>query len=67
MAMVEARRGQKSVAEVYLEHKISQSLFNCWRDKFLEAGRKALSDEAVKDATEALPIQIERLEKIIGQ
>lgn len=68
MAIVlEALRGQKSVAEICREHQISQSLFYRWRDKFLEAGEKALSNGAGKDETEVLRAQVEKLEKIIGR
>ncbi len=67
MAIVlEALRGQKSVAEICREHQISQSLFYRWRDSFLEGGQKALSNGAIKDESEVLRAQIEKLEKIIG-
>lgn len=68
MAIVlEALSGQKSVAEICREHQISQSLFYRLRDQFLEAGQKALSHGAVRDESEALRAQIEKLEKIIGR
>jgi len=67
VVVLEALRGQKSVAEICREHQISQSLFYRWRDRFLEGGQKALSNGAVKDKSDVLRAQIEKLEKIIGR
>ncbi len=67
MAIVlEGLRGQKSVAEICWEHQISQVLYYRWRDRFLEAGQKGLSNGGSEDETKALQAQIEKLEKIIG-
>ena len=53
------------MAEICREHKISQTLYYRWRDKFLEGGKKALGnggeDESVYKA------EIEKLQKIIGK
>ncbi len=68
MAIVlEGLRGQKSVAEICREHQISQALYYRWRDRFLEAGQKGLSNEGGEDETKVLQAQIEKLEKIIGR
>ena len=66
MAIVrEGLKERKSVAEICREHKISQTLYYRWRDKFLEGGKKALGngggDESVYKA------EIEKLQKIIGK
>jgi len=67
MAIVlEGLRGQKSVAEICREHQISQTLYYRWRDRFLEAGQKGLSNGGGEDE-KALQAQIEKLEKIIGR
>ncbi len=67
MAIVlEGLRGQKSVAEICREHQISQALYYRWRDRFLEAGQKGLSNGGSEDE-KALQAQIEKLEKIIGR
>jgi len=67
MAIVlEGLRGQKSVAEICREHQISQALYYRWRDRFLEAGQKGLSNGGGEDE-KALQAQIEKLEKIIGR
>ena len=61
----EGLKERKSVAEICREHKISQTLYYRWRDKFLEGGKKALGngggDESVYKA------EIEKLQKIIGK
>ena len=68
MAIVlEGLRGQKSVAEICWEHQISQVLYYRWRDRFLEAGQKGLSNGGSEDETKVLQAQIEKLEKIIGR
>jgi len=68
MAIVlEGLRGQKSVAEICREHQISQALYYRWRDRFLEAGQKGLSNGGGEDETKVLQAQIEKLEKIIGR
>jgi len=33
---------KRSVADICREHKISQTLYYRWRDKFLESGKKGL-------------------------
>ncbi len=53
------------VADICREHQISQALHYRWRDRFLEAGQKGLSDGGGEDE-KALQAQIEKLEKIIG-
>jgi len=65
MAIV--REGQKSVAEIYRAHQISQILFYRWRDRFLEFGQKGFANSGGRDESEALRAQIEKPEKIIGR
>jgi transposase-like protein len=68
MAIVlEGIKGQKSVAEICREHQINQTLFYRWRDRFLEAAQKGLTNGVSRDESEALRAQIEKLEKIIGR
>jgi len=65
-AMLERLKGEKSVAEICREHQISQTLYYRWRDRFLEAGQKGLSNGGGENE-KALQAQIEKLEKIIGR
>ena len=55
------------MAEICREHQISQAMYYRWRDRFLEAGQKGLSNEGGEDETKVLQAQIEKLEKIIGR
>jgi transposase len=41
--VLEGLKEKRSVADICREHKISQTLYYRWRDKFLESGRKDLS------------------------
>lgn len=63
--VLEGLREKKAVAEICQEHQIGQSLYYCWRDKFLEAGKKGLTNGFSNDnPTQA---EIERLQRIIGK
>ena len=41
MAML---KGEDSVTEICHRHQVSATQAYCWRDQFLEGGKKALSD-----------------------
>lgn len=63
--VLEGLKEKKSVAEICREHKISQTLFYRWRDKFLESGKKGLSSDSSDD--NHYKAEIEKLQKIIGK
>jgi transposase-like protein len=63
--VLEGLKEKKAVAEICQEHQISQSLYYRWRDKFLEAGKKGLTNGSGNDNLSRL--EIERLQKIIGK
>lgn len=65
--VLEGIRGTRSLAEICREHQVSQTLYYQWRDKFLEAGQKALAGGAGAEGDKALRVKIEKLEKIIGR
>lgn len=56
---------KRSVSEICQEHQISQGLYYRWRDKFLDGGKKALTNN-FKD-TNVYDIEIDKLQKIIGK
>jgi transposase-like protein len=64
---LEGFKGQPSVAEIWREHQISQTVFYRWRDRFLESGQKGLLNGGQTDETEALKAEVEKLQKIIGR
>lgn len=63
--VMEGLKEKRSVAEVCREHRISQTLYYRWRDKFSEAGKKGLANGA-SDGN-AHKAEIEKLQKIIGK
>lgn len=63
--VMEGLKERRSVADIGREHKISQTLYYRWRDKFLEGGRKGLVNGAGDD--NIYKAEIERLQKIIGR
>ena len=48
---MEALRAETSVAELCRKYSISQSQFYRWNKEFLEAGKKRLSGDVVREAT----------------
>jgi transposase len=52
LIVMEAIRGEQSVAEICRQHDIHQTQFYKWNKEFLEAGKKRLSG----DTTEKLPL-----------
>jgi transposase len=63
--VMEGLKEKRSVADICREHRISQTLYYRWRDKFLEAGKKGLVN-GISDGN-AYKAEIEKLQKIIGK
>jgi transposase-like protein len=63
--IMEGLKEKKSESDICREHKISQTLYYRWRDKFLEGGKKGLVNGASDD--NAYRAEIEKLQKIIGK
>ena len=63
--VMEGLKEKRSVADICREHKISQTLYYRWRDKFLEGGKKGLVNGAGDG--NAYKAEIEKLQKIIGK
>lgn len=63
--LLEGIKGNKSVADICREHKISQALYYRWRDKFLEGAKKALNSGSADE--NIYRAEIERLQRIIGK
>lgn len=61
--VLEGLKEERSVADICREHKISQTLYYRWRDKFLEGGKKGLINNVADD--NGYKAEIERLQKII--
>ena len=51
LIVMEALRGELSVAEICRKHGIAESMFYKWNKEFLEAGKKRLSGDRTREAT----------------
>lgn len=49
--VLEGLRGEETIAELCRKEGINQNLYYRWSKDFLEAGRKLLSADAVREAT----------------
>jgi transposase len=66
-AVLEGLRGESSIADICRKYQISESLYYRWRDKFLEAGSRALVVRNGADPEYAAKAKISELERIIGK
>jgi len=66
-AVLEGLKGESSVAEICRKYQISESLYYRWRDKFLDAGARALASRNSADPEYAVKARISELERIIGK
>jgi transposase-like protein len=66
-AVLEGLRGESSIADICRKYQISESLYYRWRDKFLEAGSRALAARNGSDPEYAAKAKISELERIIGK
>ncbi len=60
--MLEGIKGTKSVAEICREPQMAQTQYYRWRDRFLEGGKRALTNE-IPNTEEALKRDIEKLQR----
>ena len=65
-AVLEGLRGESSIADICRKYQISESLYYRWRDKFLEAGSRALASRNGSDPGAAVMAKIAKLERIIA-
>ncbi len=68
MAIVlEGLRGERNISDICREHKINQSQYYKWRDRFLEGGKSALNRSPNVNIDSMYKAEIEKLHKIIGK
>jgi transposase len=60
-------RGDRSVAEVCREHRISENLFYRWREKLLEGGSERLSGKEERTELQELRKRVRDLERTLGR
>ena len=51
LIVMEALRGEDSVATICRRHGIAESMFYKWNKEFLEAGKKRLAGDTTREAT----------------
>ena len=51
LIVMEALRGESSVAEICRKHGIVESMFYKWNKEFMEAGKKRLAGDTTREAT----------------
>jgi transposase len=66
-AVLEGLKGESSVADMCRKYQISESLYYRWRDKFWEAGSRALASRNGSGPEAAGKAKIAELERIIGK
>jgi transposase len=66
-AVLEGLRGESSIADICRKYQISESLYYRWRDKFLEAGSRALASRNGSGPEYAAKAKISEMERIIGK
>ena len=49
--VMEAQRGENSITELCRKHGISQATFYKWNKEFMEAGKKRLAEDTVREAS----------------
>ena len=59
--VIEGLRGEASIAEICRQYQIHQNLYFKWSKEFMEAGKKRLSGDTVREAT-STEVQDLRLE-----
>ena len=65
--VLEGIKGDVTVSEICRKYGIAQSLYYKWRDKFLDGGKKALTNNSKANAPKSDEAKIEELEKVIGR
>jgi transposase len=70
LIVMEALRGEESVAAICRKHGIADSVFYKWNKEFLEAGKKRLagdtSREATSDEVAALRKENQKLKELVA-
>lgn len=70
LIVMEALRGEGSIAAICRKHGIADSVFYKWNKEFLEAGKKRLAGDTVREATSdevtALRKENGRLKEIVA-
>ncbi len=70
LIVMEALRGEESVAAICRKHGIAESMFYKWNKEFMEAGKKRLAGDTTREATSdevsALRKENQRLKEMVA-
>ena len=66
--VLEGLRGEDSIAELCRREKINQNLYYRWSKEFLEAGKKRLAGDTVREASsdEVKSLRSQASQRIVG-
>ena len=71
LIVMEALRGEDSIAAICRKHGIADSVFYKWNKEFLEAGKKRLAGDTIREATSDEVIELrkenQRLKEIVAE
>ena len=71
MVVMEALRGENTVAEICRKHGIATATFYNWNKEFMEAGKKRLAGDTVREATSSevadLRKENQRLKEMVAE
>lgn len=71
LIVMEALRGEDSVAAICRKHGIAESIFYKWNKEFLETGKKRLAGDTTREATSdevaALRKENQRLKEMVAE
>ncbi len=69
--VLEGLRGEQSISELCRREKINQNLYYRWSKEFLEAGKKRLAGDTVREATsdevKSLRSQASQLKELLAE
>lgn len=66
LVVMEGLKGRK-VADICIEHNITQSQYYSWRDQFLSEGHKVFDKAKVDQKQDYLERQNTKLKKLVGE
>jgi transposase-like protein len=65
--ILEGLKGESTVSEICSKYGLSQACYYKLRDKFLEGGKKAITQNNSRVGNQSEKAKIEELEKVIGR
>src|SRR5688572_13788181 len=67
LIVMEALRGEASVAEICRKHGITHSMFYKWNKEFMEAGKKRQAGDTTREATSDEVVELRKENQKLGR